>query len=66
MVAYVARQEGSSLEAAELIQFAGARLAAFKTPEQIIFRDSLPKTATGKMDRRALREAEMSQATGPA
>lgn len=66
VVAYVARQEGSSLEAAELIQFAGARLAAFKTPEQIIFRDSLPKTATGKMDRRALREAEMSQATGPA
>jgi long-chain acyl-CoA synthetase len=61
VVAYVVRQDGESLSEAELIKFASARMAAYKTPEKIIFRGALPKTATGKMDRRALREAEIAQ-----
>jgi len=32
----------------------GRRLAAYKTPEEIIFLDDLPKNATGKVLRRAL------------
>jgi non-ribosomal peptide synthetase component E (peptide arylation enzyme) len=31
-------------------------LAAYKTPEQIVFLDDLPKNAVGKVSRRALRE----------
>ncbi len=62
VVAYVALQEGRSLTEAELIKFAGTRMAAYKTPEHVVFRDALPKTATGKLDRRALREAERAQA----
>jgi len=58
VVAYVVLQNGQSLTEAELIKFASERIAAYKTPEHVIFRDALPKTATGKLDRRALREAE--------
>jgi len=45
-----------------LIAFARARMAVYKTPEHVIFLDALPKTATGKLDRRALREAEQAGA----
>lgn len=63
VVAYVTLKNGHGLTEAELIDFARARMAAYKTPEQIVFRDTLPKTATGKLDRRALREAERAQVT---
>jgi long-chain acyl-CoA synthetase len=63
VVAYVTLKDGQSMTEKELIEFARARIAAYKTPEHIIFKDSLPKNATGKMDRRALREAERAQAT---
>ncbi len=63
VVAYVALKDGQKLSAEELIRFATERMAAYKAPERVIFRDALPKTATGKMDRRALREAERAQAT---
>jgi acetyl-CoA synthetase len=33
-----------------------ARLAAHEVPREIVFRDDLPKTTTGKIMRRALRE----------
>lgn len=39
----------------ELIEFARARMAAFKYPRQVQFVAELPKTATGKFMRRALR-----------
>ncbi|HEY3853191.1 MAG TPA: AMP-binding protein [Verrucomicrobiae bacterium] len=63
VVAYVSIKDGQSLTEKELIEFARARMAAYKTPEHVIFKDALPKNATGKMDRRALREAERAQAT---
>jgi acyl-CoA synthetase (AMP-forming)/AMP-acid ligase II len=44
---------------------AGARLAAYKTPDEILFVDPLPKNPTSKIHHRALREklapAEASQ-----
>jgi acyl-CoA synthetase (AMP-forming)/AMP-acid ligase II len=33
-----------------------SRLAAYKTPEQIVFLDVLPKSVAGKVQRRALRD----------
>lgn len=45
------------VSASDLIAFARERLADYKTPEQIIFQPELPKSATGKIQRRALREA---------
>jgi long-chain acyl-CoA synthetase len=39
------------------------RLAAYKVPKRVIFRDSLPKSNVGKVLRRALRDEALSQAT---
>jgi long-chain acyl-CoA synthetase len=48
--------------AEDLIAFASKHLAAYKVPEEVLFLDQLEKNATGKIDRRALREryAEVS------
>jgi long-chain acyl-CoA synthetase len=45
-----------SLTAADLRTFLAARLASYKMPRQIEFRDELPKTNVGKILRRALRD----------
>jgi long-chain acyl-CoA synthetase len=44
------------LTAAELRAFLVTRLASYKVPKQIEFRDELPKTNVGKILRRALRD----------
>jgi long-chain acyl-CoA synthetase len=44
------------LTAAELRTFLVSRLASYKVPKQIEFRDELPKTNVGKILRRALRD----------
>ena len=41
----------------DLLAFARGRLAAYKRPRQIEIVDELPKTATGKILRRALRDS---------
>lgn len=53
--AFVELKEGKRVEEAELIAFARERLAGFKTPKAVVFRD-LPKTATGKIQKFELRE----------
>jgi len=42
--------------AAELIEFCRARLANYKVPRQIEFRDALPRNASGKALKRLLRQ----------
>ena len=56
VVAYVARQEGVSATEAELIEFAKEQIATHKVPEKVFFLPSLPKSAVGKVQRRALKE----------
>jgi long-chain acyl-CoA synthetase len=54
--AFVALKEGfGKLEPEEMIAFCRDRIAAYKCPREIEFLDELPKTATGKFLRRALR-----------
>jgi long-chain acyl-CoA synthetase len=54
--AFVALKEGcGSTEPAEIIAFCRDRIAAYKCPREVEFLDELPKTATGKFLRRALR-----------
>ncbi len=45
----------------EIISYARKYLAPFKTPKYIEFRDSLPKSPSGKVIRRVLREEEMKK-----
>ena len=57
VIVYAARRSGAALSAEEVLAHCRDRLAETKLPREIIFRDALPKTPRGKMDRRALAEA---------
>ncbi len=52
--AYVVLKPGQTATADDIIAFCRERLAAFKVPKIIEFRDSLPKTMIGKILRRQL------------
>ncbi|MBV6760229.1 AMP-binding protein [Rhodococcus opacus] len=54
--AFVSLREGTHVEREELIDFCRARLAAYKVPRMVQFLDELPKTASGKITRRSLRD----------
>ena len=54
--AYVELRQGRNPTEAEIIAFCRERLAGFKTPKSVVFRD-LPKTATGKIRKFELRQA---------
>jgi long-chain acyl-CoA synthetase len=56
VVAFVSRRPGLHVSADQLIAFVAERLAAYKTPEEIVFLDHLPKNASGKVQRRTLLE----------
>jgi long-chain acyl-CoA synthetase len=56
VVAFVSCTPGARVKPNQLISFVAHRLAAYKTPEQIVFLDELPKSVAGKVQRRALRE----------
>ncbi|MFC5290006.1 benzoate-CoA ligase family protein [Actinokineospora guangxiensis] len=53
--AYVVLADGASAGGEELREYVRARLSPHKAPERVVFLDSLPRTANGKLDRRALR-----------
>jgi long-chain acyl-CoA synthetase len=54
--AVLAIREGAEVTAAAIESFCRERLAPYKVPRQVEFLASLPKTATGKFLRRALRQ----------
>lgn len=58
-------KEGSTLSEEQVIEFCKKNVAAFKVPKKVFITDSLPKTATGKIQRRIVAEhflAQMSSA----
>ncbi len=59
--AYVVLREGSSATSQEIIEFCKGQMAAYKAPKQVEFRLELPKTAIGKILRRALRDEEAAK-----
>jgi fatty-acyl-CoA synthase len=61
--AFVELKPGASATAEELIAFARARLAGFKTPKAVVFAD-LPKTSTGKIQKFELRARARAMAGG--
>ncbi len=56
VVAAVVLRPGNALRAPDLLQFARKFLPSYKLPKQIKFVEQLPKTASGKIRRRVLRE----------
>jgi long-chain acyl-CoA synthetase len=56
-VAFVIRRPGAEAGDAELLAWCRERLAGFKQPRRLTFVDDLPRTATGKVRKHALRDA---------
>ena len=56
--AFVSLKPGASASEAELIEFCKATMAAYKYPRSIEFLEDLPKTVTGKILSRELRDAK--------
>lgn len=59
--AYIVVREGEELTKADIVSFCREKLAGFKIPKQIEFREELPKTIVGKVLRRALRDEELAR-----
>jgi acyl-CoA synthetase (AMP-forming)/AMP-acid ligase II len=55
-MAFVVRQAGSELSEDAIVQALRARLASYKVPTRIAFVDLVPKSASGKILRRVLRD----------
>jgi acyl-CoA synthetase (AMP-forming)/AMP-acid ligase II len=56
LAATVVLRPGAQASADELLAFARGQLAGFKLPKQWQLADTLPKTATGKVQKTALRQ----------
>ncbi|HEX8484541.1 MAG TPA: AMP-binding protein [Sphingomonas sp.] len=56
VTAFVAVREGQMVAPDALIDFARAQLAAYKVPKDVRFIDEVPKSAVGKLLRRAIRD----------
>ncbi len=54
--AFIVLKEGQSATAEEMASFCCQNLADFKLPKSFEFVDSIPKTSSGKIDRRRLKE----------
>jgi len=62
--AFVVLEPGAAATADEIIEFCRERLARYKVPKQVEFRDELPRTFVGKVLRRELAREEDESAGG--
>jgi len=54
--AYVVTRAGHAPDTGEVLAFCRERLANYKVPRQVVFRDCLPRNPAGKVLKRLLRE----------
>ena len=59
--AYVVLKPGEEASEEEIISFCRQKLAAYKVPKLVEFRESLPKSAIGKILRKILRQEETAK-----
>jgi long-chain acyl-CoA synthetase len=59
--AYCVLKEGETATPEEIIKFCKEKLAAYKVPKQVEFREALPQSAVGKVLRKVLRDEEMAK-----
>ncbi|MBU4315925.1 MAG: long-chain fatty acid--CoA ligase [Proteobacteria bacterium] len=55
---YIVLKPGESVDAEDIVKFSREKLAAYKVPRVIEFRETLPKSAVGKILRKELRREE--------
>jgi long-chain acyl-CoA synthetase len=56
VVAYIVLKDGEEAHSKEILRWLKERLAAYKIPRHIEFREDLPRNSTGKIMKRMLRE----------
>ena len=61
ILAFVVLHAGQSLQAEEVIEWCRERLARFRVPELVEFRQELPRTSIGKIQKHILRREALSQ-----
>ena len=59
---FVVLKPGEKATDKEVIDFCKTKLAAYKVPKQVEFRESIPKSAVGKILRKILRDEEIAKA----
>ncbi|MBK4737185.1 long-chain fatty acid--CoA ligase [Noviherbaspirillum pedocola] len=59
--AVIVKKPGADASPEDVMQWAHAKMAAYKVPKQVEFVDALPKSATGKVMWRTLQEKEMAK-----
>jgi long-chain acyl-CoA synthetase len=59
----VLKEDARGVDSSELIKWCRERLAPYKIPQYIEFRDMLPKSKVGKLLRREIREEEKRRTT---
>jgi long-chain acyl-CoA synthetase len=52
----VVLKDGATATAEDIIAYCRERLAAYKVPREVVFRNALPKSGVGKYLRRELRK----------
>jgi long-chain acyl-CoA synthetase len=62
--AFIVPKEGETLTEEEVYSFCKEKLAAYKRPKIVEFRDSLPKSTVGKILRKTLRAEEEHRRKG--
>jgi long-chain acyl-CoA synthetase len=65
IVAYVVRTQGETLTESEIRARCGALLESFMVPQRVVFCPDLPKTESGKINRRALRSVPPNVTLSP-
>ncbi len=63
--AFVVRKPGTSVTEAELVAFVRDRIAHYKAPRSVEFRDAIPRSGVQKVLRRVLRDESASPAGTP-
>lgn len=56
VIAYLVPKAGNAVTISELREFCGKHLATHKIPRRILVQETLPRTATGKVNKQALKE----------
>jgi len=64
--AFVVKKPSANVTAEELIEFVKGRIAHYKAPRTVEFRDQLPRSGVQKVLRRVLREGDLGSAAAPA
>jgi acyl-CoA synthetase (AMP-forming)/AMP-acid ligase II len=54
--AIVVARQGESIDEAEVIQWCHGRIAKFKIPKKVVITEEIPRTPTGKILKRVLRD----------